>query len=420
MDLAGAFDTAYFGGGLSAGARSALAGLDDGAEDAVALADRVFRLMRMAGIDAPDVAVYTARQIGSDVPRTVPSAWHDSVPPLTLPGRHGRLDRYVADNSWHRPRHGVLLDLGCGIPPVTTLETARELPDWRVIGADPAFAHRLVYDDTGRYALVDTELRLRYVQSGNTDPNPAATRDRFTGLAADLLANRPSAGARLVTDPAAEFARDNVTFLRGGIGDLDLPEEVDVIRCMNVLMYFDHGFRVRMLDWAAGLLRPGGLLICGSNWALATSSRYTVYQKEGAGLVPREFAFAIENVRPFELAPWYALHDDNAENLANAHTVGLLRRDATFRTRFDTHLDALLANLGVCARDPAGYLGDCGRPPDEMATVAATLADELEPLVDDAVATLRRAGHHAWRNAAGHVAVRPFTPPQLRESRVPA
>lgn len=377
--------------------------------------------MRMAGIDAADVSAYTARLIGFSAPRTVPSAWGAGVPPLTLTGRHTRLDDYVVDNPWRPPRHGVFLDIGCGYPPFTTVETARRLTRWRVIGADPAFAYSLVYDEDGRYALFDDQRRLRYAEAGNVDPDTVTTRARFDALLADLLAGRQRPGARLVTDPGREFEEAGLTLLQGGIGDVDIAGGVDVIRCMNVLMYYNQPFRLHSLAWATELLRPDGLLICGSNWVQSTSSRYTVYQKRGDTLVPREFAFGIENVRPIELAPWYALHDDNLENRANAHAVGVLRDDANFRSRYDAMLDATLARLDICARDAAGYLGDTGdRSPDELAAAAATVADALTDLVDDAVTVLSRSGYGAWRNSAGHIAMTPFPPPPLPHRTVVA
>src|SRR5262249_58978519 len=114
-------------------------------------------------------------------------------------------------------------------------------------------------------------------------------------------------GARLVRNPLRRYEAPNLTLRRGAIGSVSIEGGVDVIRCMNVFMYFDRAFRQRALDWAATLLRPGGLMLCGSNWARSMSSRYTVYQEDRGTLVPREFAFAIANVRPLELAPSNAL-----------------------------------------------------------------------------------------------------------------
>ncbi|HEX4102851.1 MAG TPA: hypothetical protein VHY21_20280 [Pseudonocardiaceae bacterium] len=120
-------------------------------------------------------------------------------------------------------------------------------------------------------------------------------------------------GSRLVRNPLRGYETPRLALRQGEIGSFSVEAGVDVLRCLNVFMYFDRASRERALDWAVSLLRPGGLVLCGSNWARSTSSRYTVYQEDGGTLVPREFAFSIENVRPLELAPWYALHDDDVE-----------------------------------------------------------------------------------------------------------
>ncbi|WP_158884478.1 CheR family methyltransferase [Amycolatopsis anabasis] len=430
VTLARRLNTAYFEGRLSPAAEAALAGLETAGADARELADRMFRLMRLARFEATDLSPFTAWLLGFSVPRTVPSAWRGAVPPVTMAGRHRKIDDYLATNPWHRPdTDPVFVDLGCGFPPFTTIETAHRFPGWRVIGVDPAFGRYLVHDAAGNYALFDSEDRLRYYQAGNYDPAPEASHARFHDLLRRLLPLLTESGeavaefGRLTRDPLRQYEKGNLGLRPGEIGAFELDGGADVIRCLNVLMYFDQDFRERALRWAARLLRPGGLFLCGSNWIDSASSRYTVYQKESGELVAREFAFSIENVRPIELAPWYALHDDNLENLRNAHAVGTLRADADFRRRFDARLDALLAELGVCPRGADGYLGDSaeGRAPDELARCSALLAERLdsEGFVDDAVAVLRRAGFEAWRNGAGHVAMRPVPPPALGPSLVP-
>lgn len=301
------------------------------------------------------------------------------------------------------------------------------------MGLDPVFGRYLVYDEAGDYACIDDEERVRYHRNGTVDPDPASTRQRFTNLLDRLLPLLPetdtgqaqevsSAGARLVRNPLRGYERGNLDFVRGEIGEFELAGGADVIRCMNVFMYFDRDFRRRALDWMAGLLRPGGLVLCGSNWAHSASSRYTVYQKTGQSLTAREFATSIENVRPLESSPWYGLHDDDLELLRNADTVAALRSDEPFRARFDQHLDTLLAQRGFCARDPDGYLGAPpeSMPNDERAGQSAELADQLDRdgYVDEAVAALRRAGRPAWRNAGDHVAIPPVEPPPLAVSEV--
>ncbi|GAB3893592.1 hypothetical protein GCM10029964_070620 [Kibdelosporangium lantanae] len=427
-DIVDRWNAVYFDGQLSPAALAELGPLVDASLDARALADRAFRFMRTAGIQATDVSELTAWMIGFSVPRTVPSAWSGAVPPVTMPNRHRKLDDYVAGNPWHQPDgEGVFVDLGCGFPPFTTMDTARRLADWRVVGVDPTFGRYMVYDADGTYASFDDNHELRYFQEGNYEPDPLATRARFHGLLDRLLPLLPDgadevsdATGRLVRDPVRQYQNGNLELVPGGIGDLTLPGGADVIRCMNVFMYFDQHFRQRTLDWAADLLRPGGLFLCGSNWTESACSRYTVYRKESGALVPREFAFSVENLRPIELSPWYALNDDDLDTLANAHAVGTVRADAEFRQRFDTRLDELLAELRVCARRADGYLG---RPSadvsaEDVARASSVLAARLvdEGYADGAAEVLNRLGRSAWRNHVGHVAMEPVVSPPLDPS----
>lgn len=426
------WNAAYFANRLSPAALAALEALNGASADAQALADRAFRLMRVARFDAMDLSVATAQVMGA-VLGAVPSAWDGAVPPITMPGRHQKLDDYLVRNPWYRPgREPVLLDLGCGFPPVTALDSATTLTGWRVIGVDPSFDRYLVYDGDD-YACFDDDQLLRFFQTSTVTADPVLTRARFRGLLRLLLALLPAGddgelaevehrGARLVLNPLRQYERDNLRLTHGEVGSVDIEGGVDAIRCMNVLMYFDHEFRKRALVWATGLLRPGGLVICGNNWAFSTSSRYTVYQERDGQLVPREFAFSIDNVRPVAIAPWYALHDDSHENICNAEAVGIIRNDDAFRIRFDERLDALLAQKGICRRQPDGYVGavDEQVTPSVLDNGAAAIAQQLdsEGFVDEAITVLRRAGRHTWRNTAGHIAMRPVRPRSLAASAV--
>ncbi|MGQ0775433.1 MAG: hypothetical protein ACT4NY_13575 [Pseudonocardiales bacterium] len=432
--IADRWNDAYFDSRLSPAAVAALHGLTGAGVDAQALADRAFRLMRVARFDPADLTSLTAWVIGFGAPRAVPSAWDGAVPPITMTGRHRKLDDYIARNPWHRPMGApVLVDLGCGFPPFTTVDSAAKLTGWHIIGVDPSFSRYLVYDERDDYACFDDDGHLGYYHTSSIDPDPAATRARFHRLLRRLLpllaggdtgelGEVEHLGARLVRNPLRRYECENLVLTRGEIGSFDIECGVDVIRCMNVFMYFDHAFRERALEWACGVLRPGGLFVCGSNWTLSTSSRYTVYQEQDGHLVAREFAFSIDNLRPIALAPWYALHDDNLENLCNAEAVGIIRSDDGFRRRFDVRLDELLTLAGVCARGEDGYLaGEAGQTKlDAFENRCADLVDQLdrEGFVADAASVLRRAGRDAWRNSVGHVAMRPVPPPPLAPSAV--
>ena len=421
----------YFGGRLSGVALELLRGLDRADDSAHAFAERAFRLIHTAGIDATNISHLTAWQVGVVAPHVLPSAWGGIIPPITAMGRHKLVDEYILTNPWHRPsERALMLDLGCGFPPLTTIDSAKRLTDWDVIGADPAFGRYLVYDEIGDYACFTETTSPRYYQAGVSDPDrwtnlhrdPAATRGRFTTLLTELLPLLPNDdpsiahvvernNARLVRHPLRQFEATNLRFVEGGIGGVALDRPVDVIRCMNVLMYFDRPFRARALEWAATLLKPGGLFICGVNWARSTSSRYSVYQKVGDDLVRREFAFGIECVRPIDFPSWYTLHPDEPEALLLADTVRTLRADHAFRSSYDERLDQILAKLGLCPRGDDGYLG--GPSPDlthqqreeHFESIGLTLS--REHFATQAVEVLERAGRKAWINCVGHVASLP-------------
>jgi len=186
---------------------------------------------------------------------------------------------------------------------------------------------------------------------------------------------------------------------------------VDMVRCFNVLTYFDSAFRRKAARWAARTLRAGGLFICGSDGAQTMDARYTVYRREAAGLIAREFAFSIENLRPLLTHPWFALHDGDREVLSVATLVAILRADDRFRTSYDKRTDALLAEKRLLVRGADGHLAP---PPDslpESGWIAAreeiAVQLEREGFADQAVTVLRRVGLNAWVNPVGHVAVDP-------------
>lgn len=428
------WNEAYFDNRLSPGAVAALEPLNEAGADAQAVADRAFREMRVARFDPADLSALTAWSFGFVVPKVLPSAWGGVIPPVTMVGRHRKLDDYIATNPWHQPTSGpVLMEMGCGFPPSTVLDSAAALSGWRVIGVDPLLDQRyLLHDDRGDYACFSDEEHLSYYQTRllEADPDPAARQARYHRLLHRLLplladnntgelAEVEQDGVRLVRNPLRRYESDNLILTPGAIGSFDIEGGVDVIRCLNVLMFFDQAFRERTLQWARGILRPGGLLICGMNWARSTNSRYTVYQEQNGELVPQEFAFSIDNVRPTALTAWYALHDDYLENLCRAEAVGIIRSEEGFQRRFDERLDALLAQTGM-RRGADGYLDSANVDPfqADLDEISAGLVEQLdrEGFVDDAVTVLRHAGRDAWRNAVGHVAMRPVPPRPLETS----
>ncbi len=302
------------------------------------------------------------------LPRILPGAFGGTVQSLTGQGRHRRIDDYLAANPWASLGTGsVLLDLGCGFPPFTTVDVATRFRQWQVIGVDQSFANQATSEATSERDVRPPDNPIRAYEGGN------------------------------------------LSFIQAGIGDC-LPK-ADAVRCMNVLMYYDSAFRAQTESWLAGVLRPEGIFLCGVNTQRSFESRYSVYRNENGHLVAREFAFSLDNVRPFSGTPWFAMHDGERETWMLAHLVGILRADDSFRRDYDLRLDKLLNEHRMLERDPDGCLGTPSDPiagQDWGTTYEQVIVHlESEGFAERAVLVLKATGLNAWRNVAGHIAIDP-------------
>ena len=112
------------------------------------------------------------------------------------------------------------------------------------------------------------------------------------------LKNFKTDGWTIVRNPLRKYVSNNLSFVQKSIGE-DLPSKnLDMIRCMNVLIYFDPPFRKRALDWACGQLKEGGIFFCGLDWSETISCRFSVYRKEKGVMQLKESSFSTENIRP--------------------------------------------------------------------------------------------------------------------------
>ena len=129
----------YFDGRLSANVLNILGELaiSSHSEIVQGIIERQFKALQKTHVSAVDFSDYLAELMGL-IPHLVSDAWDGVTPPITAPGRHIKIDDYLIDNQWWQlPAEGRLLDIGCGFPPVTTIELAQKLPDWHIVGADP-------------------------------------------------------------------------------------------------------------------------------------------------------------------------------------------------------------------------------------------------------------------------------------------
>jgi len=429
MSFIAEMNTRYFDGGLSSAALQLLAPLERERAEVQAFTRRAFDQLHRQHVGAEDFPDLMAWSLGSLVGLVLPGAWGGIVPPITVPGRQAILDEYLTKNPWRSIGDGDhLLDLGCGFPPVTTIDAAARFPNCRITGADPSFAKYLVREANGNYAAFDESGTLLYFQSGSSNAvawrgmfdDPAATRRRFTDHLENLRGSLPTDdgslarvecdGLALTRDPVMEYNRDNVTFRQIGIGSEGLSG-YQIVRCLNVLFYFDDAFREKALDWLSGVVSDGGLFLCGVTAPGAGCARYAVYQADGGRIVPREFAFSIGNIRPLELISLFTLQEDDRDAHLMARLIGILRSDEAFRRDFDQRLDKLLVEAGFEPRTAEGYLGRYTRTVDPQAFAAAleTISKGLERdgFTEWAAEVLSRNGYRSWVNCVGHIAVEP-------------
>lgn len=424
----------YFDGALSAGVLALLAPIDDERPEVQRFVERIFRQFQREHLPATDFSEALAWITGFFLPKILPGAWGGSVPPITQQGRHAAIDEYLARNPWRPLQDGDrLLDLGCGFPPVTTLDAAERFPRVAITGADPALGKYLVRDVNGDYAVFNEDLRLIYFQAGTVDVvrwealynNPQATADRFLSMLRNLLASMPADDGRLarvsrdgievVRNPALEFERPNISLERVGFGTPGLGGFA-AARCFNVLYYFDGKFRDDAIDWLGSVLVHNGIFISGGNWSRSRYARYSVHQAVSGRLVAREFAFSIENLRPLELVAVFALHDVDHDLDLLSTLIGILRSDASFRRDADRRMDEVQDEIGFCPRKPDGYLASIreGTNPIVLNSAAEAIGQALERdgFRERAVDVLERHGFKAWINCVGHVAIDPVARPQ--------
>jgi len=419
------FNREYFSGGLSPAVLERLRLLPVDRADARGFLDRLGRLARTAGLDAHDLSPFQADILASLISRLLPGTWDGRVPPITIPGRHRKIDELVARVCGPV---GRLLDIACGFPPFTSVDTAHALPDWHTVGVDRSLPEYLVEDGLGNYAVYNESGAAQYFQPIAPTPeswvalldDSDASRRRLEALLQDLLEARrrtesgpppdrvTHAGATLVIRPAQEYSRENLRFVRSDLDALAI-EPADVVRCFNMLMYFDDGFRERALRDFARLLTDGGLAICGVDWAFSMEARYATYRKSGSSLVPLEFAFSLDNLAPIGIATWYTLQPDDRDAAMLATLSGVLRSNQSFFREYTATADALRQDIGLCPRQPDGYFADVDRtiPAAELWGRAAEFPDRLgERLGARAVDVLAAGGYSARINEAGHVAVK--------------
>jgi len=419
----------YFHGELSESQINFLKDLDMDNAEAVGFVEGAMARMKRILISARDCTEFIFWEMASIWPKILPGAWSGIVPPITFSNRHVLLENYMEKNRWKPLNTGSqVLDIGCGFPPLTAVDLSKRFSEVNVIGADVSFGKYTVTDSDGNYACISNEGDIKYLQpvSGRVDQwnrlfeNLEATRLEFLRQFIELKDGLPEQekqsgyeefqrdGWSIVRNPLRKYGSGNLSFVEKGIGDDGFPNNLDLIRCMNVLLYFDPAFREHTLEWACRHLKAGGLFVCGMNWSESINCRFSVYRKEGDTMILKEFSFSVENIRPLEGVSYFSFRDDDFEQEQMLEHILLIRQHGSFMEKFNSGFDELLKQNAVCTRNETGYLGFINAtiaPHQLLANMSNTCFQLSGLFAEEAVALLRGLGREAWVNEIGFISV---------------
>ena len=357
----------------------------------------------------------------------IPQAMNGLIPPATLPGRHRRIDDFVADRI--RGASGAMLDVGCAYPPWTTKESAERFSSWDFVGFDPLVQPLYLYDGDENYAVFDYTGNALCIVPGKDSGLSAtsslfsdieATQARFhSGLSqfADLIGQPGDRNHgtherqpwKLVIEPFFEYTGTNLSYA-GSRVEASRKSPYTVIRCFNVMMYQDRKTRADLFSWFGEIVDDDTLVIVGRDGIASAEATFTVYRLQARRLKAVEFCFSIDCLRPIGIMPWYCYGDDDPETLAIIAVSRLLREDAAFCRVLDERFDSAWEEWGLYRRDADGHLVPFGDRdtwwPAWWASIKPLVDFIGEPsLVDAAVGSLQSRGVGAWRNSIGYVSV---------------
>jgi SAM-dependent methyltransferase len=419
----------YFEGKLSKSQITRLQDFDPKNTEAKNFMEGAMARIQRMGVSAKDIGELIFWEMASIWPKILPGAWSGIVPPITFPNRHVLLDDYMKKNQWKPLTEGSkVVDLGCGFPPLTALDLARKFSRVQITGADPSFGKYTVTDSKGNYACILEDGHINYLQpvAGSQESwnfifeNLDDTKKRFAIKFNELKKNLPQTedantyeefqmdGWTITRNPLRRYELKNLGFIQKGMGDEEIPSHLDMIRCMNVLVYFDPVFRRDGLEWACRHLKEGGIFFCGLNWSESINSRFSVYRRENNAMQLKEFSFSIENLRPLEGVPYFSFRNDDFEQEQLLQHAVMIRQNKVFMDEFNTGFDKILHEHSVCERDSAGYLGfvNTGLPPVQLlANMSKTFKQLSDNYADGVVAVLRERGKKAWVNEIGFIGI---------------
>jgi len=446
----------YFDNHLSETCQMRLATMDFSNKQLVDFVNIVFHFMKLANFNAknfyPDLATWFATYISSYLPRA--DQTHIN---LTGEGRLASIDEYFHKHpDYDQEKKLQYLDVGCGIPPYTTIETAKMFTNWEIEGIDPEFPYYVLFDKDGHAGCYDSRKKLIYTHFVYSKINTCTPAQRnyianriattwktvkgsikkllpgeyfvnkgriikpegaqkkplaFLKTISDKMSAREDINFsehefRLINDPLIHNQRSNLTFKRCDFEGFHGTQKYDIIRCFNVLLG-ENAVIHQAIDKAAQLLKPGGIFIYGAATEIGLAVSYVTYKKQGEKLTPDEFSFTVDHLRPIMLAVFWSYSIARYDRFLLSKLIALFANDKRFMQAFSKRYDALLDKSGLAERDANDYLY-VSRDfflPDKLKVWIGICDKLLKEFSDDIIKVLTNNKLQARMNHLGHITV---------------
>lgn len=356
----------YFGRKLSQACLEEFDQIDTQDRELVNFVDTFLFYWNMAGLEARNCSPLAARFLSRMAKSYMPSLWA-KIPPITSEERLQIIDHVVQDVLGISADQDIrFLDIGCGYPPVTTIETSNACPKWTCVGTDPNFPASILFDADKAVGCFDEIGTLVYIQylEGALQPSPEKVEQDKQRLTLEgqriqsdnLLKNTLLEDEQFVVDPVKHYERDNLSFHTTTLLEFATDEPFDLIRCMNVFMYFDRNAILDNIKQAKMLLRDSGMFIFGNVIESGYASRYVVYQKCGTTLTPKLFGMDLGKLNQKDGNGWWAFHRDQPDTLFLAKVVRLVAENEELFGKVLEASDRVEQEFGYSFRDQDGYL----------------------------------------------------------------
>jgi hypothetical protein len=350
------------------------------------------------------------------------SAWQ-RVPPITASGRLRHIDALFVHELGLDPNQSLTaLDIGCGYPPETTLDMARNFPAWNITGIDPGMPEYILYDAEGHAACYDREKKLIYIQR-----NPKLKSDQFDkkekhvyinkfNTAWQELKDKPLDATEvqalinnrsLIYQPIRHYQSTKLTFYPTSLQAMDYRDHFDIIRCFAVFIYLSLPEIKQGLLKIQSALHENGYFVYGIVYEFGTGPMYVIYQKKESVLKAQEFAFSIDHLSQLNFTSFWGFNPDYPEKVLLAKLLNTINKNAKLALPIQKYVDEFLKSRNLAYRNDQGYLVR-----NSVASSAEYSAaySQLDPLLKKefmpaVVQTLQEAGWNAYENKGGDVAV---------------